>query len=115
MPVQQHALISPSASPPPSFTPSSLPPACRCLPARRAEQLVQAVLSAQGTEEGGDSEGALPTTTAANLHGAFASLVKEKYVERVPPCTLPRPPKEVSERRAGLAYLPQLCLAFLQV
>lgn len=73
----------------------------------RWDQLLEAVsadLAAEqeGGEEGGGSGGAAGGTApdAAVLLNQFRSLVMERYIERVPPCTLPPPANVV--RWAGV-------------
>lgn len=57
---------------------------------RRWDQLLEAVVR-ESAEEGGEAAPA-----PGVLLNQFRSLVMQRYIERVPPCTLPPPPQHVS-------------------
>lgn len=90
--------------------PRPCPSRVLCLHTRRWDQLQEAVSREAAREEGGEEGGEGGEAPSPDkLLNIFRSLVLERYIERVPPCTLPPPANQVrldhTQRGAGLAWL----------
>jgi len=69
------------------------------------EKIVQAIEAATASGESHLDESAFPPHTLTDVHTVMVNLVQERYIERVPPCSLPPPtikvhPNVTSNKRA---------------